>query len=75
MRDVLVRGRYVVACAIVLSIVVTADGRDAATVRTPDADARPRAVAAERDTRERPLPRIIRRVVKSLTDGLIGPRP
>jgi hypothetical protein len=75
MRDVVVRWRYAVACAIVLSVVVTADARDAARVRTPDADAGPRVVAAEREARERTLPRIIRRVVKSLTDGLIGPRP
>lgn len=75
MREVFVRWRYVVACAIVLSVVVTADARDAAPVRTPDADARPRVAAAERDARERTLPRIIRRIVKSLSDGLTGPRP
>ena len=75
MRKVLVRWRYLVACAIVLSVVVTAHARDAALVRTPDADARPRVAAAEREARERTLPRIIRRIVKSLTDELIGPRP
>ena len=75
MREVLVRWRYVVACAVVLSVVVTADARDAVPVRTADADPRPRVGAAEREMRERALPRIIRRVVKSLTDGLIGPRP
>ena len=67
MRELLMRWRYVVVCAIVLSVVVTADARDA--------DARPRVAAAERETPERTLPRIIRRIIKSLTDGLTGPRP
>ena len=75
MREVLVKWRYIVAFAIVLSVVVTADARDAAPVRTPDADARPRVAAAEREAPERKLPRIIRRIVKSLTDDLILPRP
>lgn len=75
MREVLVRWRYVVACALVLSVVVTANARDAAPIRTADADARPAVVAAEREMPERPLPRIIRRIVKSLSDGLTGPRP
>lgn len=75
MREVLVRWRYVVACAVVLSVVGTADARDAALVRTPDAGAGPRVAAAEREASEGTLPRIIRWVVKSLTDGLIGPKP
>jgi len=75
MREVLVRWKYVVACTVVLSVVVTADARAAATARTADADARPRLAAAEREPPERVLRRLIRRVVKSLTDGLIGPRP
>lgn len=75
MREALVRGRYVVACAIVLSAVVTADAREAAPARTADGDARPRVAAAQRERRERPLPRVIRLVVRSLTDGLILPRP
>ena len=75
MREVLVRWRYVVACAVVLSVVLTADARDAAPVRTADADVRPRVASAEREPGGRTLPRIIRRVVKSLTDELIGPRP
>jgi len=75
MRDVLVRWRYVVACAIVLSVVVTAGARDAAPVRTPDAGARPGVAAAERETCEHAVLRIIRRIVKSLGDGLILPRP
>ncbi len=75
MREVLMRWRYVVACAVVLSVVVAADAREAAPVRTADADARLRVAAAEREPGGRTLPRIIRRVVKSLTDGLILPRP
>src|ERR1044071_5062849 len=34
MREVLVRWKYVVACAIVLLVVLTADARDAAPVRS-----------------------------------------
>lgn len=75
MREVLVRWRYVVACAIVLSVVVSADARNAAPVRTADADARSRVAAVERERRERPLPRFIQRLVKAFSDGLIGPRP
>ena len=75
MREVLVRWRYVVTCAVVLSVVVTAGARDAAPARTADAHARPRIAAAEREPREPVLRRLIRRVVKSLTDELIGPRP
>jgi hypothetical protein len=75
MREVSVRWRDVVGCAVMLSIVGTADARSAAPVRTADAEARPRVAAAERETRERPLPRILRRIIKSLSDGLTGPRP
>ncbi len=75
MHKVLVRWRYVVACAVVLSVVVAADARDAAAIRKADAGARARIAAAEREIREPVLPRIIRRLVKSLTDELTGPRP
>jgi len=75
MCEVLVRWRHVVACAVVLSFVVTADARDAAPARTADAYAGPRIAAAEREPREPVLRRLIRRVVKSLTDELTGPRP
>ena len=74
MREVLVRWRYVVACAVVLSV-VTADARGAAPVRKADAGARARIAAAKREIREPTLPRIIRRIVKSLSDELTGPRP
>jgi hypothetical protein len=60
---------------VLLSVVVTADARDVASIRTADADPRPAVTAAEPETRERTLPRIIRRIVKSLSDGLTGPRP
>lgn len=74
MRELLVRWRYVVGCAIILSLVVTADARDKAPVRPAD-HARTRVVAADREMRERTLPRIIRLVIRSLSDGLTGPRP
>jgi hypothetical protein len=75
MRKVLVRWRHIVACAVVLSVVVTADARDGAPVRKADTDARQRLAATERDPGERVLSRIIRRIVKSLTDELSLPRP
>jgi len=75
MPEALVRWRYAAACAVLLYVVVTADAGDTAPVRTPDADARARVAAAEREAREHPLPRIIRWIVRSLGDGLTGPRP
>lgn len=75
MRKVLMRWRCVVACAVVLSVVGIAEARDTAPARTADADARPRIAGAEREPREPGLRRLIRRLVKSLGDELIGPRP
>ena len=75
MRKVVVRSKCVVACAVLLSVVVTADGRETTPVRVVDDDARPAVAAADRERRERKLPRIIIGIVKSLSDGLTGPRP
>jgi hypothetical protein len=75
MRKVLVRSKYVVACAIVLSVVLTADARDAAPVRSATGDGRPQITAADRDRREPVLPRVIRWILKSLTDEIILPHP
>jgi hypothetical protein len=74
MREVLVRSKDVIACAIVLSVVLTADARDGAPVRSATGDGRPQITAADRDRREPVLPRIIRWILKSL-DELIPPRP
>jgi hypothetical protein len=74
MREVLVRWKYVVACAIVLSVVLTADARDAAPVRSANGDGRPQITAPDRDRRDPVLPRVIRWILKSL-DEIILPRP
>jgi superfamily I DNA and RNA helicase len=75
MREMLVRSKYVIACAIVLSVVLTADARDAAPVRSATGDGRPQITAADRDRRDLVLPRVIRRILKSLDDGLTIPHP
>jgi hypothetical protein len=75
MRNVLVWSKDVVACVIVLSVVLTADARDAAPVRSASGDARPQITAADRDRREPVLPRIIRWILKSLEDELSPPKP
>jgi hypothetical protein len=75
MREVLVRSKDVVACAIVLSVVLTADARGGARVRSTSGDGRPQIAAADRDRREPVLPRIIRWILKSLEDELTPPRP
>jgi hypothetical protein len=74
MRKVLERSKDVVACAIVLSVVVTADAQGAAPVRSASGDGRPQIAAADRERREPVLPRVIRRILKSL-DELLPPRP
>jgi hypothetical protein len=74
MREVLVRWKYVVACVIVLLVVLTADARDAAPVRSATRDGRPQITSADRDRRDPVLPRIIRWILKSL-DEIIFPHP
>jgi hypothetical protein len=74
MRKVLIWSKNVVACAIVLSVVVTADARGGAPVRSATGDGRPQITAADRDRREPVLPRIIRWILKSL-DEILLPRP
>jgi hypothetical protein len=75
MQKVLVRSKDVVACVIVLSVVLMADARDAALVRSASGDARPQITAPDRDRRDPVLPRVIRWIFKSLDDGLGFPRP
>ena len=75
MGKVLVWSKDVVACAIVLSVVVTADARGAARVRSATGDGRPQIAAADRDRREPVLPRVIRWILKSLEDVLSPPHP
>jgi hypothetical protein len=75
MRKVWVWLKDVVACAIVLSVVVTANARGAARVRSATGKGRPQITAADRERREPVLLRVIRRILTSLDDGLTGPRP
>jgi hypothetical protein len=74
MRKVLVRSKNVVACAIVLSVVVTADARGGAPIRSASEDGRAQIAAADRHRREPVLPRVIRWILKSL-DEITIPRP
>jgi hypothetical protein len=74
MRKVLVWSKDVFACAIVLSVVVTADARGAAPVRSATGDGRRQIAAADRERREPVLPRVIRWILKSLEE-LLPPRP
>jgi hypothetical protein len=58
----------------VLSVVLTADARGAARLRSATRDGRPQIDAADRERREPVLPRIIRWILKSL-DEILPPHP